>query len=218
MSARGDQTKELLLDEAETLYGERGVAGVSLREIRLAAGARNTAAMQFHFGDRDGVIDALTARHMPRIGQIQQALYDDAEAEGRLQEPRTLVEILVRPSADYLMRGPRERAWVKIMADLGALPDLHLKEMAVVTPDAGLRAGAALYQLLESAVPAKLARERIIMMAQMSVHACADYARLLDEGTEIRPHLDVESFTNNLIDMLFGALFAPARPDRVNWG
>jgi AcrR family transcriptional regulator len=215
MSARGDHTKELLLDAAEALYGERGIAGVSLREIRLAAGAKNTAAMQFHFGDRDGVIDALIARHMPRIGQIQQALYDAAEAEGRLHQPHSLVDILARPSADYLMRGPRERAWVKIMADLGALPDLHLKEMAVVTPDAGLRAGAALYQLLEDAVPSNLARERIIMLAQMSIHACADYARLLDDGDEIRPHLDFELFTNNLIDMLFGALFAPARREHI---
>src|SRR5690348_10081248 len=56
MTERGDRTREHLLDVAERLYGERGVASVSMREIRVASGARNTAALQFHFGDRDGLI------------------------------------------------------------------------------------------------------------------------------------------------------------------
>src|SRR3954462_6587369 len=111
MSARGDKTREHLLDVAERLFAERGIAGVSLREIRIAAGARNTAAMQFHFGDRDGLVDALMARHMPRITALQQRMYDLMVAEDRAADRRSLVEVLVRPSADYLSWGPSERSW-----------------------------------------------------------------------------------------------------------
>src|SRR4051794_28452532 len=102
MTARGDETRNHLLDTAERLFGERGVKGVSLREIRLTAGARNTAAIQFHFGDREGLLQALYARHMPRLAEHQQALYDALIASGREDDPRSLVEVLVRPSADYL--------------------------------------------------------------------------------------------------------------------
>src|SRR5690242_8902992 len=125
MTERGDRTREHLLDVAERLYGERGVASVSMREIRVASGARNTAALQFHFGDRDGLIDALIARHMPRVGEIQQRLYEDTQESRRTR--RALIEVLVRPSAEYLTRGASERAWVRIMNDLAGLPDLHLK-------------------------------------------------------------------------------------------
>jgi AcrR family transcriptional regulator len=125
VTARGEQTREHLLDVAETLFGERGVAGVSLREIRLASGARNTAAVQFHFGSREGLLKALTERHMPGIAGIQRALYDEVIESGREADARSLVEVLVRPAAEYLTRGPSERAWVKIMADLGQAPELR---------------------------------------------------------------------------------------------
>src|SRR6478609_4133464 len=138
MTARGDQTRNHLLDVAEQMFGERGVNGVSLREIRLASGARNTAAIQFHFGDRDGLVHALTSRHMPRIAELQQELYEVMVREGR-DDSRSLVEVLVRPSADYLRLGSSERAWVKIMGDLGAEPALEPNEMALLAPEPALR-------------------------------------------------------------------------------
>ena len=209
MTARGEETRRHLLDVAEQLYGRRGVAAVSLREIRVAAGARNTAAMQFHFRDRDGLIDALIARHMPRIGAIQAQLYERAAATNSLRDARTLVEVLVRPSAQYLTLGESERSWVKIMADLASLPDLHLKDMAFVTPETGTRAGAALFDILRTAVPPRIARERLIMVAQLSVHASADYARLVDGEDDARQHLKSEAFIENLVDLMTGAALAP---------
>jgi AcrR family transcriptional regulator len=209
MSRRGDATREHLLDVAEQLYGERGIAAVSLREIRLAAGSRNTAAMQFHFGDRDGLLDALIARHMPRIAQRQQVLYDELITTRRQATRRRLVEVLVRPVAEYATGQPQERAWVKIMAELASLPDLHLKEMASVAPDAGIRAGAELFEQLRRTMPSALARERLIVLAQSSVHTAADYARLQDNPTDSRRHLKPNAFIENLIDMRTGALFAP---------
>ena len=109
MTTRGDQTRQHLLDVAEQLFASRGFQAVSLREIRITAGARNTAAMQFHFGDRDGLVDALMARHMPRIGARQQELFERMQAERRSGDRRSLVEVLVRPGAEYLTRGPGER-------------------------------------------------------------------------------------------------------------
>src|SRR4051794_26893710 len=97
MSTRGRATRERLLDAAEELYGRNGIDAVSLREIRIAAGQRNTGAMQYHFGDRDGLIEALIARHMPRIGEIQQRLYAEMVAEDRGADRRSLVEVLIRP-------------------------------------------------------------------------------------------------------------------------
>jgi AcrR family transcriptional regulator len=210
MSARGDKTREHLLDVAERLFAERGVAGVSLREVRLAAGARNTAAMQFHFGDRAGLFRALTKRHMPRIAEIQLALYEQAVAQGADDDPRCLVEVLVRPTADYLTMGPSERAWVQIMGDLASQPALHLKQMTSNTPDPGVQAGAQLQRQLTRTLPDAVARERIIILAQASVHLTADHARLLDDPATSRRHTTTDEFVTNLVDMLTAAMFAPA--------
>uniref|UniRef100_UPI0010418D0F TetR/AcrR family transcriptional regulator n=1 Tax=Actinomadura fibrosa TaxID=111802 RepID=UPI0010418D0F len=66
-----NDTRERLLDAAERLYAERGIDGVSLREIVQAAGARNATAVQYHFGDRGGVIRAIFARHLPDVSARQ---------------------------------------------------------------------------------------------------------------------------------------------------
>jgi AcrR family transcriptional regulator len=211
MTARGDQTRNQLLDVAEQMFGERGVNGVSLREIRLASGARNTAAIQFHFGDREGLVHALTARHMPRIAILQQELYDAMVRDGRTDDSRSLVEVLVRPSADYLRQGPSQRAWVKIMGDLGAEPELEANEMALLAPEPALRVSRTLYDRLTAIVPSDVALERMVVLAQFAVHLCADRARLEDAG-ERRPHASSDLFVENLVDMVTGALFAPISP------
>jgi AcrR family transcriptional regulator len=212
MTARGDQTRNQLLDVAEQMFGERGVNGVSLREIRLASGARNTAAIQFHFGDREGLVHALTARHMPRIAVLQQELYDAMDRDGRGDDPRSLVEVLVRPSADYLRQGSSERAWVKIMGDLGAEPELEPNEMALLAPEPALRVSRTLYDRLTAIVPTDIALERMVVLAQFAVHLCADRARLEDAPDESRPHASSDLFVENLVDMVTGALFAPVSP------
>lgn len=209
MTPRGEQTRERLLDAAEQLFGERGVAGVSLREIRLASGAKNTAALQFHFGGREGVLDALTQRHVPRIGEIQERLYAEMEAAGRLDDPRSQVEILVRPVAEYLTRGPNERAWVKIQAELGTQPRMRLLDMVTFAPSTALAAGNALFEQLRRDLPNDLATERMVLAAQAMVHLCADRARLVDDPERVRSAVSDEVFLENLVDMIVGALFAP---------
>lgn len=215
MTARGERTREHLLDVAEALFGERGVAGVSLREIRLAAGARNTAAIQFHFGNREGLLEALAQRHMPGIATLQQALYDDMVEKDLAADSRSLVEVLVRPAAEYLTRGPSERAWVKIMADLGQAPDLRLKEMVAVAPPAAQKAGAVLYEQLIRQMPPALARERSVVLSQVALHMCADRARLEDDPSQSRAHVAADVFVENLVDMICAAVFAPLSTGRA---
>jgi AcrR family transcriptional regulator len=201
----GNRTRENILDAAERLFAERGVMAVSMREIRIASGAKNTAAVQFHFGNRDGLVEALIGRHMPDIGARQQEL----AAAARPGDTRALVNVLARPIVEYLERGPSEAAWVKIMAELSSLPNLQLAEMFAITPEAGRTAAAALHEHVERIVPRSVARERIIMMAEMSVHLCGVYARLIQEPRS-RPHLEPDAFADNLVDMLHAALLAPA--------
>jgi AcrR family transcriptional regulator len=208
MATRGDRTREHLLDVAERLFGDRGLAGVSLREIRIEAGARNTAAVQFHFGNRDGLLVALTERHLPRIAAIQDRLYERMIEEGRGDDPRSLTEVLVRPSADYLLLGSSERAWIKIMGDLASAPDLLIHELVSAAPETAVRVGSVLFELLSDRMPTDIATERVFSLAQSTTHMCANRARLIDDP-EARPAISDALFAENLVDMAHGALFAP---------
>ena len=55
-----------------------------------------------------------------------------------------------------------------------------------------------------------MARERIVSLAQISVHMCANRARLEDDPEASRAHVPDAVFVANLVDMMTAAMFAPA--------
>jgi AcrR family transcriptional regulator len=214
VTARGERTRERLLDTAERLWGERGVEGVSLREIRLAAGQRNSSALQFHFGDRSGMLLALSQRHVPRVAALQEELYAAIVAQGRDGQVAGLTEVMVRPNADYLRRGPSERAWVKIAAQEAARPELSLQAVVEHGPRIAFHVGALLYARLSEVVDPGVALERMLSVLLACNHLCADRARLeeatpRDGAATLRPVLPFEQWRANLVDMAVGALLGP---------
>jgi AcrR family transcriptional regulator len=211
VTTRGARTREKILDAAERLMADRGVDSVSLREIRIAAGQRNTSALQFHFGDRDGVLRALADRHFPRLEAIEHELYVAMLEQGRESDVRSLAEVLVRPTAEYLREGPSARSWIKIAAQLMASPERSVAELYDNLPAETLTAGIALHDQLCTTMPASVALERIIAVSQASLHLCADRARLEDARGAGRRHLELDDFIENLVDMANGALTAPVR-------
>jgi AcrR family transcriptional regulator len=50
-----------LIEAAERLVAERGIHAVSVREVVLAAKQRNNSAVAYHFGSRQGLLDAVWA-------------------------------------------------------------------------------------------------------------------------------------------------------------
>ena len=216
-TARGVRTREHILDTAERLWGERGVEGVSLREIRIAAGQRNSSALQFHFGGQDGLLLALAERHLPRVAGLQERLYADLVRDGRQEDTAGLIEVLVRPHADYLRLGPSERAWVKVSAQQAAHPGVVLADVIGHAPAIALHVGATLHERLATTMGTTLAVERIVAVSTACNHLCADRARLEDAAAEpgegaVRPALPFDSWRANLLDMAVGAMVAPVRP------
>jgi AcrR family transcriptional regulator len=211
VTARGERTRERLLDVAEQLMGERGIEGVSLREIRLAANQRNTSALQFHFGDRDGLLNAIVERHRMIIQRKMNDLYDAMVADGRQDDSRSLVEVFVRPVADYVFDGPSPRSWVRIVAELGARPELHVHDFVASSSPEALKVGNALLDKLEVMMPRRMGFDRVFMMSLATLHLCADRARIEGAKSAGRSHMSPEDFVETVVDMAHAALFAPLR-------
>lgn len=61
-------TKDRILDAAELLFAEQGVAATSLRSITQRASV-NTAAVHYHFGDKMALVEAIVGRRIAPLNQ-----------------------------------------------------------------------------------------------------------------------------------------------------
>ncbi|MEV7804401.1 helix-turn-helix domain-containing protein [Microbispora sp. NPDC088329] len=116
-----ETTVRRLVDAAEHLFAERGIDAVSLREINAAAGQRNSTALQYHFGDRAGLLKAVLAKHRPEIEARRHQLLDEYEARGPLPQAdalRSLAAALVRPAAAKLADPDGGRDYLRVMEQL----------------------------------------------------------------------------------------------------
>ena len=62
-------SRERMVRAAERLFAERGINAVSMREVAAAAGQLNNSAVRYHFGSRDGLVDAIFRYRMSRIDE-----------------------------------------------------------------------------------------------------------------------------------------------------
>jgi AcrR family transcriptional regulator len=63
-----EERRQLILDVAETLFAEHGIAGTSVRSILAAAGA-NVAAVHYHFGSKEKLVEEVFRRRAEKIAQ-----------------------------------------------------------------------------------------------------------------------------------------------------
>lgn len=207
-SARGGETRERILDAAERLMAERGVTGVSLNEINGAAGQRNTAALHYHFGGRDGLVRAILRRHGARLRERHAELFAGLDASGR-PDVRRLVEVIVLPVAEYVGMGPGQRSAIRVWTSLLTRSQPAVEEIRALVDPALTLAGRALVDLMAADMPRELAVERLMVASQSVMHAMADRALLEEDPDGGRPRLPLPLVTSNLVDMMVAALTAP---------
>jgi AcrR family transcriptional regulator len=84
-------TKVRILDAGERLFAELGFAGTSLRAVTEAARA-NVAAVNYHFGSKEGLLRAVVARAVTPVNEERGRLLDEmGPAAGAEELIRTFV-------------------------------------------------------------------------------------------------------------------------------
>ncbi|GGA01050.1 CerR family C-terminal domain-containing protein [Dyella caseinilytica] len=107
--ARGDETRQRIIDAAIQLFGEHGFERASTRDIASAAGV-NAPALQYYFESKEGlykacaeyITDDLKARYAPVMKQIRDALKNNADVNILIDaylriQALTLDSVLVQP-------------------------------------------------------------------------------------------------------------------------
>ena len=86
---------------ARQLFAERGVDGVTVREIAEAAGQKNHAAVAYYFGSKEALVRELILDGAKLIDEKRNGMIDDLEHRNVPFTLKNIVEALVYPSVDF---------------------------------------------------------------------------------------------------------------------
>ena len=96
----------VLILAAERMIANHGLSGVSLRQINEAAGHKNSGATHYHFGSREGLIQAVLNYRIAAIAQRRDALLERMKQQSADLDIRGLVSALAQPLVEELKPRP----------------------------------------------------------------------------------------------------------------
>lgn len=178
--------------------------GVSLRQISTEAGSGNTSAVHYHFGTKQGLIDAILQNRIPYLMERRRLLAARADPDDlrSVLEAHLLPILEIAESGDchymtfleqLLRRYPLDRYW-------GQLPDPMRASYNDLLDAAG--------RLVKIKDP-DLRRSRIDQASLICIHAAAERERQIAEAA---PAATYNLFVSNLFDGIIGYLEAPVSP------
>ncbi|MHA4817445.1 TetR/AcrR family transcriptional regulator [Streptomyces aculeolatus] len=167
---RATATRTRLLDAAERLFAEHGFAATSLRTVTDAADA-NVAAVNYHFGSKEGLLRAVVERAMASVNRERLRLLGELRAAARPPGAADLVRAFVTTGAHL---GDPQAGGADLRPFLGRLvcePDPAIRRLfgAEVAPVEGEYL-AALTEVLPHLTPAEVAYRYRAMVGLLALH------------------------------------------------
>ncbi|MEV6348165.1 TetR/AcrR family transcriptional regulator [Actinoplanes sp. NPDC051851] len=205
-NVRGESTRQAILTAAERLFAEHGIAAVPLRDIGAAAGQRNHAVVQYHFGERDEVVRAI----MEFRGAQSEASRVDLVAGLMLGgTPPTVADVVaafVRPLAIHIQPDNHYLAFLSLyITEEGGyegLGDVHTGASVVTLRTVVSR--------LVPDIPDAVLEERWWVTLTSAVHALARYHAAQRKRANLPAPIGV--LIDDLVAVLSAGLTAPLVP------
>lgn len=204
--------KEALVKAAEKLIAERGLDAVSDREIARAAGQKNNSAVQYHFGDRAGLINAILDFRMIPLNQKRHEMLDELLNHKEPPTTRDLVKVLLLPYMENLKTSREESSYTSLVCHLFQRGNHQIAAMDTPRSSSLVRMTEAFGTTLPH-LSVKELRARLAFMGSIVIHTVArwDQQCRLDPETWTPEHISQQA--RFLIEFLAGGMDQDALAD-----
>lgn len=110
------ETQTRILDAAEALFMQHGFEGTSMRSLTTRAGV-NLAAVNYHFGSKDALIEAVLRRRLDPMNAARLAALDQAEraAGGNALAPETIIRAFIGTSLALVADARGGRNFIRLL-------------------------------------------------------------------------------------------------------
>lgn len=181
-------TKAALIRAAERLFAEKGLGTVSVKDITVAAGARNPSAVHYHFGNIEALIREVFTRRYEAIEKTRLERLAEIDAAGDAHKLDALMEAGIGPLFEACLEEDG-RLYARFCHQLSTDPRFDVVQLV---QDVGVKSATWMRdRLLESLsdLPEDVLRTRLRQIFSITLVQTADFARQVELGTA--PSMDV---------------------------
>jgi len=208
VDSNGASSRVRMILVAEKLFAEKGLDGVSLREIMLVARQGNSNAIQYHFGSKEGLVLAIFGFRVTEMEGVRRRMLDGAGRSGRLTDIRTLFNILFRPYLDLVDDEGRHSYAAFMAAYLVRYRPLGMKH-AGDTPEVYSHALSETVQLIykcAKGIPLKISQNRLEIVNLMFFNVVCRWDNSLAESAD---RLPLEMLVDDVLNIISTAFLLP---------
>jgi AcrR family transcriptional regulator len=189
-----------MIEAAERLAAEHGLRALTVQAVQEAAGQRNKSAVQYHFGGRQGLVQAIIATRMAPTSERRAAMLLELGPDA---STRDLVEVLVAPLVEAVFsRTPSY--WARFLLQAISDPTTGLVAIEAIDDRALRVTQSRLEDRLEHLPPA---------LRRLRVQAVFGYACVVLAAHEVgamSAGFSLDELTTELVDACLGLVEAPS--------
>lgn len=189
-----------MVDAAERLVAEGGLAALTVQAVQQAAGQRNKSAVRYHFGSRQGLLEALVAARTAPANERRTAMLLALDGDPSTRE---LVEVLIVPLAESVL-SRRPSYWARFLLQVLGDPTTALAGIHTI----GDQALRVTHSRLEGALVHLPDPLRALRAQSMAGYACAVLAAY--EVGALPPEISGDTLVAELVDACCGLVDAPS--------
>ncbi|MFZ5932314.1 MAG: TetR/AcrR family transcriptional regulator [Pseudomonadota bacterium] len=214
ISERRD-TKARLMGAGEQLFSRHGLDAVTVRQINRTAGQRNTSSLLYHFGSKEGLVEAIFIDRFAGINARRHAMLDAISQPMREADIYRLAQAAVLPFFEHMQNNPGGTDFIRFFALLYSDPKIRVSDAVwrEHTSSARRLATMAIKQMPQ--MPRDAAVQRVGLVATSVFHWLANWQQMtrgevrLTEDDYATISAPPESFVCNIIDLIVAVVKAP---------
>ena len=193
-------TKQRILDAAEHHFARDGYHGTSLRTITAAADA-NLAAVNYHFGSKQSLLEAVIERRLSPLNKIRlgrlESLLLRAEQASEVPSCREILRTFIEPTLHLRRQGSDTEDYIALIGRILAEPRgvamaIFMRHMAPLMN--------RLFQALELSL-SELSRQTLFWRLHFAIGSLSHIMRCHERYAMVPEDVDIDMPVDNLVEL-----------------